>query len=375
MDFRVLTYQQACALQQFALPSVWTMPDREGFWYLTASEKERGFLGMLVIRPLLEAAQIVSIGVVPTAEGQGVASGLLQYGISLLEQAGIDFLTLRYAKAGADWGRLDALLERNGFFQDAPPRYGYKLKIGQFADSPLIQKAMGREYKAVRKLSTLEGPVLRAFRAGMEQEEIVDSSVLNECDPELSYVWMGKNGVQACMLNERMDSGLYNTWMHLAPASEDPRALLQLFVRVTEDMLQLYAPDSTIFFSCQNEESDRLLHHLIPDAQSVMEERSYVRALGETADEDAVSEETLQQEPAVEQEEGVQDMREPREPVDMGNRAERWADMQLTPVTNDEMQCKNCKYQIEDAVLRCQKYARKPGGVMYGQSCSQFEPQ
>ena len=51
----------------------------------------------------------------------------------------------------------------------------------------------------------------------------------------------------------------------------------------------------------------------------------------------------------------------------------RFSDPVFEIVTNNSLQCADCKFLMEDSTVACEKYLKKPGYVIYGlKPCPQY---
>lgn len=364
MKIHSLTWQQASQLSAFILPEVLELPDLENFCYLAAAETGRGILGLAVIDPRADGPLLLSIAVSPTARREGVASRLLEAAVEVLRSNGGATLTVEHSMAPEDWPALDNLLEKNGFFQTEPERCAYQIPLAKLAAHPVLAATHGHTSPCLFPMSNLSPVQLRAFRMEMQERELFAPAVLQQCDSRLSFFWLEDGHVQACLLMVSPEDGvLVNLWTYLSASIKNKQALLHLFAAGMTAAQNTMAPDTQVFFSCQNEASDHLIHHFAPHAAPVQIMRVYTRA---TAPEEDVLPEVDSQPDDSEPDDNAA--------VTLEERAERWADVQFTPVTEVDPTCRNCAHRIPSQALSCRAYQRKPGPVFYGEPCPSFSP-
>ena len=198
--------------------------------------------------------------------------------------------------------------------------------------------------------------------------------VLRQCDPHLSFFWLEDGHIQACLLLGNCQDGMVeNLWTYLSPRARQKQALIYLLGAAVTAAANTLPPDSQVLFSCQTEASDHLVRHLSPSAAPVQSLRVYVRPTlqdQELPEEDAAGREPVTEHEVEEEAMASRELTEEEKKL----RAERWNDLQMTPVTEDAPACRNCAHRIAGRLLSCEVYQTKPGPVMYGEACPSFSP-
>ena len=374
MKIHALTWSQASQLREFILPEVLELPDLEDFWYLASAEMGRGILGLAVIDPQADGPLLLSLAVSPAARREGVASRLLEAAANVVGSNGGAALTVEYSLSPAEWPVLASLLEQNGFFQIQPERYAYLIPLAELNNHPVLTAARQRNSASVFPMSNLSAVALREFRLELERKELFPPDVLRQCDPHLSFFWLEDGHIQACLLLGNCQDGMVeNLWTYLSPRARQKQALIYLLGAAVTAAANTLPPDSQVLFSCQTEASDHLVRHLSPSAAPVQSLRVYVRPTlqdQELPEEDAAGREPVTEHEVEEEAMASRELTEEEKKL----RAERWNDLQMTPVTEDAPACRNCAHRIAGRLLSCEVYQTKPGPVMYGEACPSFSP-
>ena len=260
-------------LEAFVLPQVWQLPDREQFWYIAARDENDALAGVAVIDPVKPTAELLSIAVSPACTRLGVATEMLACALDLLAQTGIEGLRAACSLPEGEESPLSGLLEANGFVRDEPDRYTYETSLEEAVKHPLL--AMKEEPSApvcLKDLSHLERRNLSAQLAGQG----LGPEILEECDPQLSFVYRGEEEMQAIFLLSPLEESRLNIlWTWLSPKSAKSRALVELFAAAFRKAAGQCPGDTKVAYTCTSDASDRLFRHFFPDRSPVETIRVY----------------------------------------------------------------------------------------------------
>lgn len=117
------------AVFEKAMPSPWTAPEileamESEFVSVTVWEEETQICGVLMVRMLLDEAEIFNIAVLPTRQRQGIAKKLLQAEIEKMPDNTTVFLEVRAQNSGAiafyKAMEFAPFWQRRGYYQNPP---------------------------------------------------------------------------------------------------------------------------------------------------------------------------------------------------------------------------------------------------------------
>lgn len=345
-----LSVEQASKLEGFMLPYVSQMPDNDRFWYFAAATPEAGFIGMVVIAPYIPEAELLSIAVSPAYTRRGVASELLNYAIEKMYEAEIFELRMTYALPPLHWNAMDNLMIRNGFQMDDTEKRSY---IGTLKDlqihSVFAKTLNSSNVYSIKDLSSME---TRSLSVKISEDGDCDPIVLQECNPEYSFVWKENGEIQALFLlsdlENRTLTNLY-TWLE----SNAPKKLIAVMQQALKKVISCCPLETEVIFNCMDDVAEHLVLYFLPEAKPVSILRSYLYS-------------TIN---AVDTEDEEDDIEEAIEIVSDRDRSDYWSDVEMLPVDDSDLYCHDCKYRTEGIMTSCIKYKMKPGNVLYGAPC------
>lgn len=346
-----VTGAHAQALAPFVMPQVWADPARDSFWFLAARQESGRIMGVVVVDPTAPQARLLSMGVAPAFTGMGVATDLLDYAITLLDQAGIPWLGLTYTLPPNQWPPLASLLEDAGFQLDGAEGYAYETTLDRVISHPLLAPR-GQAPRLVKlgELSHLE----RGKLITLLTQNHTDPSILADCDPDTSFLYPTDQSFGGMVLLTPLRDGvLCNQWTWFSPEAARSRVPVQLFYAAFSQAAQTCPPDTRVVFTCVNQASDKLLHHFFPDLAPTRSVRSYITA----TQADLTEEEREEELP-------------PMDPTPY--REAYWNDMHLEPADDADLACARCRYRMKEDMTVCGQFLRKPGAVLYGGPCPAF---
>ena len=361
MKLYTLSYTQAQKVDGFILPDVLEAPDAEKYWYLAAIEKGEGCLGVAVINPRIDQPELLSIRVIPSRQREGVATELLDFGIGFLHKAGASTLRFIHSAAPEDWNGLNEWLSINGFVQSEPERNLYRITVAELGEQKMFSAKAATSFPKVIPISEVSERTLRNFKGEMLRTELTSTDLIDESDPDHSFVWIEDGHITAVfLLSPPAYGAVHNLWTWASPRSTSPKALQAVFLSAAKKAAEDHPPETVIFFPCLTPASERMVQYLLPAAQLSQVLKVYLCPVGSS------------EEPA-EKEETENMSRKPIQDDTTSLFEERQADIQMEQVTNDTLCCADCVHLIEDDITGCAKYLRKPGAVLYGESCPMYE--
>jgi len=350
-----LSAEQAFKLEGFILPYVFQMPEYDKFWYFAAAS-EAGFIGLAVIAPYVPEAELLSIAVSPAYTRRGVASELLNYSIEKIHEAEISTLRMTYALPANHWNALDNLMKRNGFQMDDTEKNTYIGTLKELRAHAVLGKTLhNSNVCAIKELSSMEK---RSLSVKVLEDGEFDPVVLEECNPEYSFVWKEGSEIQALFLLSDLENGaltnLY-TWLE----SNVPKKLIAVMQQALNKVISCCPLETEIIFSCMGDAAEHLVQYFLPDAKPVSSLRTYLYST--LADTDLDFEESA--------EEDDDNMEETNEELSDKDRMEYWNNVEMRLVDDFGLCCHDCKYRTEGVMTSCSKYKMKPGDVLYGEAC------
>ena len=347
----LLSKEQALDMKGFILPHIFSLPESDKFWYFMAANEKKQPLGLMVIAPCHPEAELLSIGVSPEFSGQGVGTELLSYGIEKVTEAKISGIRMTYGLPPLEWDILDRFVRNSGFFMDEEENYSYVGTLQQLSQNTYLK---GTEtFKQVCSLDSLTEMEKRKLEIILREKNLINSEILGECDPKISYVWKEDNIEAMFLLSPLTDGVLINlyTWM----GSSSPQKLLTLMQKSMSQAVEIYPMETEVIFTCLGKAGEKLLHYFLPQAKVITEFRSYYHTAMEK-EEDRIEFDEEEEEAAVKQ--------TPDE-----TRIAYWEDMRPQPAEDTDLVCCDCRYRMDGNLLSCEKYERKPGIVLYGGDC------
>lgn len=270
-----LSGDKADGLQPFVRPEVWANPDREQYWFLAAIDEEQpdAILGAAVIDPAVPDASLLSIGVSPAHQHQGVATMMINRAIDLLAQAGVTGLRAICAFSGHDWAPLRRLLTFNDFELEVESAATYAVPLGELLAHPMLT-ARPQNPQAVSLASLTAAD--RGGLAAILKKQQVSPAVIQECDLACSYVHRNGSAIDAMFLLGKLpDGSLNNLWTWVSTQNGSSRSLIDLFSYAFHQAAKSSPPETQVIFACLNEASEKLLHHFLPDSKPVSFACSY----------------------------------------------------------------------------------------------------
>lgn len=313
-------------------------------------------LKAFVVPEVWEMPELMSIATSPDYYRLGVASELLDYTKEMLLSAGVEMLQVTMSRPLNEWNGFACFLERNEFVLSEPERYTYQVRLADIAVHPLLcTTQLPDNVISVEKLSGMELYNLLLRLSEMN----VDPVVVRECNQELSFVWRGKDQIEAVFLMSNLQDGVvYNLWTWLSQKANNPKALMALFAAVAQRAEKEYPMETMLAFTCLEESGDRLIHYFLPEMEPVLSLRAYICSTMRVTHE-KVGGEILEGEMLVKGEKP--------------DRSGYWADMEPNIVEESALVCTSCEYCIRGKLSECEKYERKPGCVFYGVPCDFYK--
>lgn len=353
MNHSAISHQQAATLPALFYPGVLEEDDATAFWYFCASD-ERGILGAIAVDPRTTGACLKSIAVSPLVQRQGIALSLIRHACQALADHNITRLTAELALEPEKWMIVGPLLNAASFGQYELESYYYTSDLANINSNLQLRKIQERAMTMTCPLSDVPGYVMRGFYAELHKNKLVDPMIFESCDPSFSVVYYEKDQLLACvLLADDGQGGIENVWAY--QKSAEPRPLLMLCIAKAIAVCQKkYPPETPVWVMCLNKASDALTRHLWPDVTLTYAIRTYHR----TTVIPTYTSPNLK--PPMEAPEG---WFPPSEDPD---------DFKPTLDTGADTVCVQCKHRLENKVLSCQWYKQKPGNVIYGGSCPQF---
>lgn len=371
MDLHKMTYAQAKKFSSFVLPGVMEEPDAESFWYLSASEKEKGVRGMAVIRPEKPMPDLLSIGVASDRCRQGIGSELMDFALRLLEEAGADALRVAYACDMQEWARLDGFLLLNGFVQVEEETYSYSAALGDILKQKLLQSHDESAQACLKFISGISARMLRSFKGDIAKAGLFDPAVFDDCNPEYSVAWVENEKIRGLFLIGVAEDGeLHNAWTWIHPRVTNPKILQQMFAYAAQRAAKDFSAETQVNFMCLTPASERLMKYLIPSAEKSLVVREYICPTSQLMAQGGEAEPVQEEEgTAADAETGAAADAEAGE----SSFGERQADFGGFLLGNEQLCCTRCRHCRKDSVDSCAKYIQKPGTVYYGGICPMLE--
>lgn len=203
---------------------------------------------------------------------------------------------------------------------------------------------------AIAELSSMEK---RSLFVKIAEVGGFDPTVLQECNPEYSFVWKENGEIQALFLFSDLKNGMLTnlfTWLE----SNSPKKLIAVMQQALKKVISCCPPETEVIFCCMKDAAEHLVQYFLPEAKPVSVFRSYLYSVVN----DAIVED---------------DETEEVETVSDSDRSEYWSDVEMLPVDDCDLYCRDCKYRIEGIITSCGKYKVKPGDVLYGEPCKYYE--
>lgn len=356
LQIHPLQMEQAELLKSFVVPEVWEMPERNQFWYLAALEEMGKIIGGIVVDPRENGAELMSIAVAPAYHRLGVATELLDYTKEMLLSAGVETIQMTMSQSFEEWKGFEGFLERNEFALSEQERYTYQVRLADVAVHPLLcTMQLPESVVAVEKLSGME-----MHNLFLRLSEVnVDPVVVRECNQALSFVWRGKEQIEAVFLMSDLQDGIvHNLWTWLSQKANNPKALMALFAAFAQKAGKEYQQETMLEFTCLEESGDRLMHYFLPGIEPALSLRTYICSTAQRKHEKA--------EDKILKEKMLINGEKP-------DRSGYWADMEPNIVEEAALVCTSCEYCIKGKLLECVRYEWKPGCVFYGAPCEFFK--
>ncbi len=341
MKYAVMDAAQAAEFSGFVQPHVRGDKDWDKFCFFCAFDEENGLGGLLVLDPKLPRAEVLSVGVSPAVQGQGVAHGLLSFAVEQLMEHNVGEVGISHVAPVGQWDVLDSLFSGCGFEQESESQV-FQISVADLLEIPAVKKqAAKKEFPYVVSMEKLSGYILRNFSSQVVNAGLFFPIERREYRQDLSMFRLDGDEVVACFLIRELSPGkLENSWSYLSSKGNHSMALLDAFAAAAVAAADCCPGETLVSFACVTPAGENLLRHLLPGHDAVSLQRSYVRDLNEPPHNERGEERTP-------------------------------PDMQLDLVTIDELVCKNCVHCTE-AFDACVKYIRKPGAVLYGGDCKYY---
>ena len=348
-----LKKEQAIALEGFVLPGVLELPDSEKFWYFLAVDEMRTPMGMTVVAPYQEEAELLSIGISEKFIKKGVATELISYTLEKLRETKISGIRVTYTSSPF-WGQgMERFLERNGFYLEEENNT-FVGTLEELNQHPHLKEDV--DYPQIRSLSSLSDGEMRTLELMVSKKELFDPQVLKECDVECSFLWKEEEIEALFLLSDLTEGKLTNlyTWL----GSNTHKKLLGLMKKSLKKALSCYPKETEVIFTCTGTAAEKMVSYFLPSVKPRTILRSYYHGVME---EESFSLSDME----------IEEQSAPKEAPDERRRA-YWEDMKPQPATDEELWCKNCIFRKEENLLSCEKYRDKPGNVLYGGECPYF---
>lgn len=345
----MLTYQNlrpedATRFEDYILPYVRDLSQRANFWYFVALD-EMQVAGMAVVDPTDEVATLLSVGIAPQYQRQGVATELVLYANMMLREAGIPRLSVTYTGGESQLAPIHDLFTKMGFEAKNEATGFFTTTLGAAAQGKELAKVLGRPaHKGVLLLSEATELEKRHLSKRLLEEGLYTDLDWSIVDPKISTFHRNSEGqIDAIFAMENREGKLvHNSYTYVAPEAKPSFLLLYLFAEAIRHGQTYFPPELPVTFACINQQSERLLRGIVPTlSQSLVQ---------------------------VEYEVGVDQIKDPKHIPNYENpdgfRPDR--------LTLEDLCCKDCIFATAE-FSSCQLYTKKAGTVLYGGACDDYE--
>lgn len=358
MKYDAITYEQAKTIPEMFYPTVLTEKDANQYWYFCASDN-RGLCGAAAVAPQKQVSTLKSIAVSPAAQREGVGIGLIHHIRKELAAQDVPRLTVTASLPVGQWDILDSFFQAAGFSQHGYSAPYYQATMAEIIKLPYLQEMPPILVKNfIRPLSQVPSYVLAKFFDKLHKTQLVDPSIFQDCNRDMSYVAFEKDNLLACcLLSEDGQNGIECIWAYQQKETPQRALLIVCLGKAILDWAPKFQPDTLVWSLCLNPASNQLMQNLWGNATA----SSHLRTYHCGTEPEAYH--------------WNYPLPIPGElPANWVSPSQDPEDFQPTLDDGTDTVCAHCKMAIPGKLLSCKVYSAKPGSVIYGENCPKFKP-
>ncbi len=341
MTYKRISLEQAKTMESFFAPGITQLEDAKEYWYYIGFEEdEKKIIAAAAVDPVTSGSRLLSIGVSPERLRQKIGSELLEVIVKDLRncyeaqnKTMFPPITFKACMSESEWEIPDAFFTYNEFGL-MKTEILHSALFSDILKNEDLKKAVDHHHLhtgRIKALKDVSSQLINNFGHDIHEKGIYPGIYTHELDPELSVFYIEDEKIRGCFLMSRMEDGnLMNQWAYLDQLVEDRSIILHMFALSALNCGKQTKKDIQVYFLPVAERAEKLIAKMLPNANTDYQVRIYEKDLV-TADKTPVFE----------------------------------------MVTEDQMTCKGCIYSTGSA-LKCKKYAKKPGIVLYGGECGNF---
>ena len=359
MNFRIekIDRDLASSFSEFILPAVLKDEDFDLFTFYGAISGNT-LCGILVSDIREFDPEILSFGVSPEYENNGIAKGLLSHALydlfSYFDRDAVEGIpnqvSARVVEKAGKLGKMDHILSGFGF---EPVDKGEfceisikDIKTNEYVQHPKILKKLNKPGRKTRYLSLKDMPhaPIHAFSNKLIEQNLFPGIAIEDLDEDLTIFGMRDNEISLCILFLKENQGvvqnnfLYQMKMDGMGAIE----LLYLMSMSATCAINKFPEDTRLSFWLNTDITRKIMEYMFPEAVCAEEAISYELPFT-----------TLQK-----------------------RRESKFTDdLAFNLLTSENSICAKCKHCMADKVMECEKYYQKPDSVFEGSECELYEEQ
>ncbi|MCR5654068.1 MAG: GNAT family N-acetyltransferase [Lachnospiraceae bacterium] len=346
--FEIIPADLAASFKDFMLPPAAEHTEFDKLTFFAAIVDDM-IVAILVCDAKRVAPEFLSICVSPDFEGQGIATGLLNFAITeVLSRYGDEVnipnnFSARVVGPVGSCDKICHILESIGFKQTENSEF-YETRVSSLDSNHILQSDAAKERAAdpkYRALKDCTSGLINTFGNQIIEEGLSEGLNLNDLDKDISYFVVENEKVKSGILfYEESEGVIQNAFVY--KVNEDILTNMETVVAFSASasaVLEKYPCGKRLSFLAEDEGVARLIKKVFPNAKVTGIAKGY-----ELKFEDVLSSGT-----------------------------ERFTDdIAFTHISNENMVCATCRHCMEN-VMECKVYLQKPDRVLDGADCPDFE--
>ena len=344
MTFERMNAATAESFRGFFTGIDWNAPEKDRYVYYVACDEDTP-VGMLAMDPIAAGPRLLSIGVTPERQNQGIGSDLLDHALreaaakyETAENAEGCFFEATVFEGAQNYEGLMSFLIGIGF-KPTEEELSVSATLAELRTHKELQMRTDRKGFQPMSLSEISNKEYRGILRYLMENDLAMNLDQEELDQKISLVLMEEGHCQAALLFlNRTDNVIRNALVYLSSKVKDRTLLFSLFSFALQRALELYPEDTILKFHGMTKTSNGILERLFTPEQLLRYQNFLL-------------------------------------PVEwfLGNPAGKAEDEgSFRVVFERSMKCKNCVHALGKP-LECAIYELKPSAVIDGKACPDYQ--
>ena len=246
----------------------WNSPEKDSYSYYMACDEDTP-VGMLALDPIVAGPRILSIGVTPERQNEGIGTALLDHALrdtaanyKTSEEADGCFFEATLWEGQKNYAQLYTVFT-NCLFKPTEEEVSASATLEELRKKKPLNARTERNNFYPKTLEEISNKEYRGVLRQLMEKELVMNLDQEELDPKLSLFLLDGDTCQAALLFFKVTDGVIrNAFVYLDSKVKDKTLLFSLFSQALTNAEAIYPKETVVQFHGMTDSANGLLEKL-----------------------------------------------------------------------------------------------------------------